>query len=71
MSQSIGMGDLMNETEQMISDEMRMIVKQMISVKKASEPEFDYEAIMQHPSTQIDPSEPTILFLGTVSMKPT
>lgn len=61
----------MNETEQLISDEMRMLVKQMISVKQAAEPDFDYDAIMSHPSTQIDPSEPTILFLGTVSMKPT
>jgi len=26
---------------------------------------------MKHPGEFIDPSEPTVLFLGTVSMKPT
>ena len=37
MSQVIGQGDMMNEAEQMISNEMKMIVDSLIKIKNASE----------------------------------
>jgi len=51
-----------------------MIVESLIKIKNATmkpeEQKYIAEA-MQHPGSFIDPSEPSILFLGTVSMKPT
>ena len=54
---------------------MKVIVQSLINIKKANQqegdPEIEFEKVMKHPGEFIDPSEPTVLFLGTVSMKPT
>jgi hypothetical protein len=73
-SQAIGIMDFNNEVEQQITDELKQIIKSMVNVKQANEPLFNYAQIMNpNPKelSTIDPSEPSILFLGTVSMKPT
>ena len=66
----------MNETEMQITAEMRAVVEALIKIKKANLTEEEkqrmyFAQILAHPGEFIDPSEPTILFLGTVSMKPT
>ena len=67
---------MINEAEAQINSEMKAIVDSLIKIKNANlKPEdqgkMNYAEIMQHPGSFIDPSEPSILFLGTVSMKPT
>jgi hypothetical protein len=55
---------------------MKAIVESFIKIRNANmtaeeKSKMDFAKIMQHPGDFIDPSEPSILFLGTVSMKPT
>lgn len=52
--------------------EVRQTVKSMLSLQNVKYKEqFKYEDIFELNTNEIDPSEPSILFLGTVSMKPT
>ena len=44
----------------------------MVNIKQANNPEMNFAEIMNPQNiSEIDPSEPSIMFLGTVSMKPT
>jgi|LauGreDrversion4_2_1035121.scaffolds.fasta_scaffold202276_1 hypothetical protein len=64
--------DFANETESQISEEMKNLIKSMVNVKQANEPDLNFAEIMNPQNiSEIDPSEPSIMFLGTVSMKPT
>lgn len=64
--------DFSNETESQISEEMKNLIKSMVNVKQANEPDLNFAEIMNPQNiSEIDPSEPSIMFLGTVSMKPT
>jgi hypothetical protein len=54
MSQVIGQGDMMNEAEQMITNEMKMIVDSLIKIKNANLTQeekaiVDFTKIMVHP----------------------
>ena len=44
----------------------------LIEIKQKEYPEYNYKELVQAPEDgEIDPKEPSILFLGTMSMKPT
>ena len=45
-SQAIGKMDLMNETENQITEEMKKLVNIMVNIKQTNEPEFNYDAVM-------------------------
>ncbi len=63
---------MFNETENMITEEMQHIIKAMVNIKQANNPGMNFAEIMNPQNmTDVDPSEPSIMFLGTVSMKPT
>lgn len=57
----------------MIRNETIAIVDSLVKMRKQLKQDavIDYDKVMQHPGDFIDPSEPTILFLGTCAMKPT
>ena len=56
----------------MITEEMQQIIKAMVNIKQANNPGMNFAEIMNPQNmTDVDPSEPSIMFLGTVSMKPT
>ena len=66
------MKDINNAEEQQMQIELRHTVKSMIGLQKIKEnDQFKYEDIFNITEDEIDVSEPSIFFLGTISMKPT
>lgn len=59
-----------NDVEKDLRSELRETVKSVLQMKQLENPNFNYEDTYNL-NNEIDGKEPQILFLGTVSMKPT
>ena len=72
LSHVITMKEINNEIEQQMKIEINQTVKSMIELQRVKDKDqFKYEDIFNIKEEEIDPSEPSIFFLGTISMKPT
>ena len=50
---------------------MEETIKTLIELKQKEYPQYNYTELIKEENSAIDPKDPTILFLGTISMKPT
>ncbi|CDW79345.1 zinc phosphodiesterase elac [Stylonychia lemnae] len=69
-SQVIQLKDLYTEEDESLNTEMQQLIKSLLKLKKNEDPNMDLEQYTQLDNS-IDDTEPSILFLGTSSMKPT
>jgi hypothetical protein len=65
----ISQKDINNENETAICAELKILIDNLIEIKKLDKSNFPFEQISKM-NSDFD-QEPQILFLGTVSMKPT
>lgn len=61
----------MNDMEDKITAQIKIVTQSLVKMKQDNNSKYDFASLISNVQEIDDSPEPTVLFLGTVSMKPT